>query len=199
MTMRNMVRAAGALALACSLNVEAFAVTWEIDASHSVVGFSVRHLMISNVKGIFKDVEGAIEFDGKDASKASVSATIQMTSVDTGVESRDKHLMNADFFDVEKFPTMTFKSTKVEPAGDNKAKITGDLTLHGVTKSVTLDAELNGVMASKKGDKAGFTATTSVLRGDFGLKYNKVLEAGGVAISDEVKITIEIEAVEKKK
>ncbi|MBI2945879.1 MAG: polyisoprenoid-binding protein [Candidatus Wallbacteria bacterium] len=191
-------RAAVALAVLFALPFAAQAATWEIDASHSSIEFSVRHLMISNVTGKFKDFAGTIDFDGKDASKATVEVTIQSASIDTGIEKRDEHLKNADFFDVAKHPTLTFKSTKVEPTGEKTAKITGDLTMHGVTKSVTLEAELLGTLNDPKlGSRAGFTGSTTVNRKDFGLTYNKVLEAGGVAVGEEVKVTLQIEATEK--
>ncbi len=176
------------------------AATWKIDSSHSAVTFSVRHLMISNVRGSFTDFEGSIDFDGKDATKASVEVSVNTSSVNTGNEKRDSHLKNADFFNTEKYPKMTFKSTKVESTGKKTALIHGNLTLHGETHPVTLDAELLGVVKDPRGNtRAGFTATTTVKRSDFKITYNSVLEAGGVVIGDDVKVTLEIEAIQQKK
>ncbi|MBI3890181.1 MAG: YceI family protein [Candidatus Wallbacteria bacterium] len=188
-----------ALAATLALATTATAATWEIDAAHSTVAFSVRHMMISNVTGKFKDFSGTIDYDGKDASKATVEVNIFANSIDTGVEKRDGHLKSGDFFDAEKFPTMTFKSTKVEPTGEKTAKITGDFTLHGVTKPVTIEAEMLGAISdSKMGNRAGFSGHTTINRKEFGLAWNKVIEAGGVAVGEEVKVTLELEVGEKK-
>ena len=181
--------------LAAALPLDSFAGAWQIDPAHSTIGFSIRHLMITNVKGVFHGLSGTIDYDGKDAAKASVQATILTSTVDTGIVARDTHLRGADFFDAEKFPEMTFRSTKVMATGEKTALIAGNLTLHGVTRPVTLDAELLGaVQDAQFGSKMGFTATAVLNRKDFGLSYNKVLEAGGLALGDEVKVSLEIEA-----
>ena len=166
---------------------------WEIDPAHSSSGFAVRHMMVSTVRGSFGKTTGTVTYDGKDASTLKVDATIDATTINTGVEKRDGHLKSPDFFDVEKFATITFKSTKAEKAADGKLKVTGDLTMHGVTKSVTLDVEVTPEVKTPMGPRVGATATTTINRKDFGLGWNKVIEAGGVAVGEEVKITIDVE------
>lgn len=174
--------------------------TWEIDAGHSTANFTVKHMMVTNVKGEFSNVTGTVVFDEKDLSKSSVNATIDASTIDTRNEKRDGHLKSPDFFDVAKFPTITFKSKKVEKAGDGKYKVTGDLTMHGVTKETVLDVE-----ASFKESKHPFTgaaitglsASTKVNRKDFGLNWNKALESGGVLVGDDVNVGIELELAKK--
>jgi polyisoprenoid-binding protein YceI len=177
----------------------AFASTWTIDADHSNVGFKVRHLMVSNVKGSFEKYTGTVEIDDKDITKSKVEVSIDVNSINTNVAKRDEHLRSADFFDVAKHPSMTFTSKKVARAGTDKLKVTGDLTLHGVTKEVVLDVE--GPTSEVKDPmgkiRKGATAVTKINRKDFGLTYNKVLETGGVAVGEEVTITLEIEMVKK--
>lgn len=173
--------------------------TWEFDKSHSTVGFKVKHMVIANVKGQFNSYDGSIEFDGKDFSTAAVQVTVDVASIDTQNEDRDKHLRSSDFFLADSFPKMTFKSKKVVPGTGNEFKIVGDLTLRGVTKEVTLDAEFNGTIDDPWGNtRAGFSATAKIDRQDFGLAFNKVLETGGLVVSDEVKIEIEVEAIKSK-
>jgi len=187
-----------AIAMLATLPVLAHADTWNIDPAHTNVEFSVRHMMISNVKGQFQKTSGTITTNGSDPASATIDATIDASSVDTRVERRDMHLKSPDFLDVAKYPTITFKSTKVEAAGPNKWKVTGDLTLHGVTKPVVLDVESSGPPVNVMGNtRAGASATTQIKRSDFGLSWNKALEAGGVMVGDEVAITIDIEAVKK--
>ncbi len=177
----------------------AFASTWNIDASHSEVQFKVRHLMISNVKGEFQKFSGVLNFDEKNPSKSTVEVTIDANSVDTGDKKRDDHLRNPDFLDTKKFPTLTFKSTKVTKKKGG-FKVQGNLTIHGVTKSVVLDVE--GPTKSVKdpwgNTKRGVSATTKISRKDFGLTYNAALETGGVVIGDEVKISIDAELAKAK-
>ncbi|GAB4290768.1 MAG: YceI family protein [Myxococcota bacterium] len=177
----------------------AAAADWEIDPMHSAVQFSVKHLMISNVKGIFKKFSGALSLDDKDVTKSSVVAEIEVESIDTGIEDRDKHLKSPDFFDVAKFPKMTFKSTKVEKAKGG-LKVTGDLTIRGVTKKVVLDVEgpTQEISDPWGNVKRGVVAKTKVNRKDFGLTWNKALETGGVVVGEEVAITIELELAKKK-
>jgi polyisoprenoid-binding protein YceI len=187
-----------AIAMLATLPVLAHADTWNIDPAHTNVEFSVRHMMISNVKGQFQKTSGTITTNGSDPASATIDATIDASSVDTRVERRDMHLKSPDFLDVAKYPTITFKSTKVEAAGPNKWKVTGDLTLHGVTKPVVLDVESSGAPVNVMGNtRAGASATTQIKRSDFGLSWNKALEAGGVMVGDEVAITIDLEAVKK--
>ncbi len=171
--------------------------TWALDPAHTAVEFSSKHLMISTVKGRFADVTGSIVLDQDDITKSTVEATIATASIDTRTEQRDQHLRSADFLDVENFPAMTFTSTRVARDGDG-FKVTGDLTIRGVTKEVTLDVTDEGRSPDPwGGQRAGFSATTKIDRRDFGLTYNMVLEAGGVMIGHDVKIAIEVEAVLK--
>jgi polyisoprenoid-binding protein YceI len=186
------------LVLLVMLPVLAHADTWQIDPAHTNVEFTVRHMMISNVKGQFQKTAGTITANGNDAASAKIDATIDASSVDTRVERRDMHLKSPDFLDVAKYPTITFKSTKVEADGPNKWKVTGDLTLHGVTKPVVLDVESSGAPVSMGGKThAGASATTKIKRSDFGLTWNKALEAGGVMVGDEVAISIDVEAIKQ--
>ncbi|MGD0674442.1 MAG: YceI family protein [Polyangiaceae bacterium] len=168
---------------------------WKIDTVHSTVGFTVRHLMVSKVHGLFTKWQGTLAFDEANVAASHVEVSIDVASVDTREPQRDAHLRSGDFFEAEKFPQMTFKSTKVQ--GTAAAfKVTGDLTLRGVTKSVVLDVEYAGRTAHPQmGERAGFSAHTSIMRKDFGVTYNQVLEAGGLALSEKVDITIEIEAI----
>lgn len=187
------------LVVAAAVSIPAFAATttWDIDPAHSSAGFSVRHMMVSNVHGTFNKVTGTVMLDDKDLKNSSVEATIDTTSINTGVEKRDAHLKSPDFFDAAKFPTLTFKSTKIAKAGANKYKVQGDLTMHGVTKPATLDvtatAPVKNVMG--KGWRRGVEATTKVKREDFGLTWNAPTEAGGVVVSKEVTVTIDAELV----
>ena len=169
--------------------------TWNIDSNHSSAQFAVKHLMISTVRGAFAKVSGTVQYDGKDVKSVVVEATIDPATVDTRVANRDEHLRSADFFDVAKFPTMTFKSKRVEPGAGGKFKLIGDLTMHGVTKEVALDVEGPGpVQKDQKGIlHSGAQATGTIKRSDWGLTWNRALEAGGVTVSDEVQITIDVE------
>lgn len=170
---------------------------WNFDLSHSSVNFHVRHLMVSKVHGRFSLWGGTLEIDNDDITKSRVDVSIDATSVDTKEEKRDAHLRSADFFDVEKFPELTFKSTAVEKIGNEELVITGDLTIHGVTRSVKLAVELGGVAKDPwGGTRTGFSAKTSFNRKDFGLGWNSVLEAGGVLVGEKVEITLEIEAIQ---
>ncbi len=169
--------------------------TWNVDASHSQVGFAVRHLVISNVRGEFKTYQGKISLDDADPARSSVEATIDVNSIDTKVADRDAHLKSADFFDVANHPNMTFKSTKVARAGKDRLKVTGDLTLRGVTKPVVLDVTTTPEVKGMGGEvRRGFAATTKISRKAYGLTWNKVVEAGP-AVGDEVTIALELEAV----
>ena len=170
---------------------------WQIDGVHSSAQFSVTHLMISTVKGEFGTLSGTIEFDGKDIGSVKADATIDATTINTHNEKRDGHLKSPDFFDVAKFPTITFKSKKVVPGAAGTFKLVGDLTMHGVTKEVTLDGTGPSKVIKGMGgeSRVAASATTKVNRQDFGVKWNHDLDGGGVVVSDEVAITIEIEAV----
>lgn len=171
---------------------------WNIDTTHAQANFAARHMMITTVRGSFNKITGTINFDPANPSAASVEAIIDTTSMSsTGNEQRDGHLKSPDFLDIEKFPTITFKSTKVEAnAGSSEAKITGDLTIKGVTKSVVLDAEFLGQGQSPFGTTvAGFNGKTKINREDFGLNWNMALEAGGWLVSKDVTIELDVEAV----
>jgi polyisoprenoid-binding protein YceI len=196
-----LIRAISAAALAGALSLTAAAATstWQIDPNHSAAQFAVRHLAISTVRGAFTKVNGTIQFDDKDISKSSVDVTIDAASVDTRVADRDKDLRSDHFFDVEKYPTLTFKSTKMEQSAPGKLKVTGDLTVHGVTKQVVLDVE--GPTAPMKdpwgNQRAAANATTKINRQDFGVKWNAKMDNGGWVVGDDVEITIDVEIVQK--
>jgi polyisoprenoid-binding protein YceI len=183
--------------IALALPIVVSAATWTIDPDHSNVGFKVRHLMVSNVKGSFDKHTGTVDINDKDITKSKVEVSIDTNSINTNVQKRDEHLRSPDFLDVAKFPTMTFVSKKVVKSGKDKLKVTGDLTLHGVTKEVILDVE---AISKESKDpwgnlRRGTTASTKINRKDFGLVWNKALETGGVAVGEEVTITLEIEMI----
>ncbi len=170
-------------------------VSWKIDPVHSSVTFKIRHL-VSRVQGEFKDLNGTIAFDPADASAGSVAVTIAAASIDTKNDYRDKDLRSGNFFDVETYPEITFKSTGAETTPDGKLQVTGDLTMHGVTRPVVLDAEFLGSGPHPRGGRvAGFAATTTLNRKDFGITWNKVLDAGGTLLGDDVQVEINLEAV----
>ena len=172
------------------------AAKFNIDTAHSSVGFKIRHL-VSQTRGGFNEFSGTIDFDDKKPEASMVEAVIQTASIDTANAKRDSHLRDADFFDAAKFPTITFKSTKVSAAGKGKYKMEGLLTMHGVEKPVTLDVVFGGSMKNKKGKLiAGFTAEGKINRKEFAIVYNQVLDAGSLAFGEEVWITLEIEAAE---
>lgn len=185
--------------IALSLPPVASASTWTIDPDHSNVGFKVKHLMVSNVKGNFDKHSGTVDLNDKDITKSKVEVSIDTASINTNVAKRDEHLRSADFFDVAKYPAMTFVSKKVAKAGKGKLKVTGDLTLHGVTRQVVLDVEpLSRESKDPWGNiRRGTIATTKIDRKDFGLTWNKGLETGGVLVGEEVIITLEIEMIRK--
>jgi polyisoprenoid-binding protein YceI len=176
----------------------ALAGTWDIDPAHSTVEFSVRHMMVTTVKGQFQKVKGTVELDEKDPNKSTVEVSIETASIDTREAKRDAHLKSPDFFDAAKFPALTFKSTKIEKAGKGKFKLTGDLSMHGITKSVVLAVE--GPSASIKDPYGrtvrGVMATGKLDRKDWGMTWNKALDSGGFVVSDEVKLDINAELAE---
>jgi polyisoprenoid-binding protein YceI len=171
--------------------------TWNLDPTHSHAEFKVRHLMISNVKGSFLKIAGTLTLDESDLTQSSVEATIEVASIDTRDAQRDGHLKSADFFDVEKYPTMSFKSTKVTVTGAGEGTVEGDLTIRDVTQPVVFQVE--GPTPQTKDPwgnlRIGASATTKISRKEFGLTWNAALEAGGVMIGDEVTITLEVEFV----
>ncbi len=167
---------------------------WTIDPDHSDVEFSVKHMRIATVKGRFSDVTGQITIDYENIENSRVEVEIGAASIDTRNEKRDAHLRSADFFDVESFPTLKFRSSRIEQSGGNLV-ITGDLTMHGVTRQITLDAEFNGQAGNPTGHQIiSYTAKTELNRKDFGLNWNATLETGGVLVGDDIRINIEIEA-----
>ncbi len=169
--------------------------TWQIDPAHTGVEFAVRHMMISTVKGRFGDVSGTIVLDEDDIAGSSVEVEIGVASIDTRQEQRDDHLRSADFFDVENHPKITFRSRRVEPQGDGKFRVIGDLTIRGVTKEVVLEATDEGRGKDPWGnEKSAFSAQTVIDRRDFGLTWNAALETGGVLVGNEVKISLEVQA-----
>ncbi len=170
--------------------------TWKIDAGHSTVEFVAKHMMITSVRGRFPDVEGTIRFDEENIANSSVEASIKVATVTSGSEQRDNHLRTGDFFLAEEYPTITFKSTRIEPKGDEHYNVIGDLTIRGITREVALNTTFEGRNVSPWGAEAiGFSATTTVNRKDFGLNWNVALETGGVLVGDKIKIELNIEAV----
>ena len=171
--------------------------TWELDTAHTGVQFKVRHLMVSYVRGDFEKISGNIVYDEQDISKSSADITIEAASINTRVAKRDDHLRSPDFLDVAKHPTITFKSRKVVKAGDGKLKMTGDLTIRGVTREVVLTVEgpTPAIKDPQGKTRVGGSASTTIDRKDFGLTWNKAIETGGVVVGDEVEITIDLELV----
>jgi polyisoprenoid-binding protein YceI len=170
--------------------------TWNIDASHSGVHFSVRHMVVSKVRGAFDRFQGVFAFDPQNPAASKVSVRIETASIDTREEKRDAHLRSADFFDVEKYPELTFVSANVEKRGGEAYRVTGDLTIHGVTRPVVLEVDYLGVGKDPWGnERIGFQAHTSLRRKDFGLNWNQMLEAGGVLVGDEIEISLDVEGV----
>lgn len=179
-------------------SMPASAAVFSLDPAHTTVSFSIEHLVISNVKGLFATFEG--EFEVVDNNKlTNVNAVIKTASIDTKIKKRDDHLRSADFFDVEKYPTMTFKTTSVKHNGGNKFTLSGDLTIHGITKTVSFDGGIRGPIKDPWGNtRTGITVTGTIKRKDFGLKWNKVLEGGGLVVGDMVTINVEGEGILKK-
>ncbi|MBM3772780.1 MAG: YceI family protein [Acidimicrobiia bacterium] len=169
---------------------------WQIDSSHSGIQFTVRHLVIAKVRGQFSRWTGSLETPGRDCYRASLNVAIDASSIDTGVADRDAHLRSADFFDVERYPEITFTSTAVTQAAADRLRVTGALTIKGVTRDVALEVEVLGQAKDPWGnERAAFSATTAIDRREFGLTWNQVLETGGVMVGERVRIAIEIEAV----
>lgn len=180
-------------ALLAPLNV--FAATYTLDPAHTTIGFKVKHLMIANVKGSFEKFKGMVVIDEKDITRSKVNVSIEIASINTNIAKRDEHLRSGDFFDAGKYPAMTFDSTKVERAGADTLKVTGNLTIKGVTKQVVLTVEgPSGEIKSPQGVvKRGASAVATINRQDFGVSWNKKLDAGGVVVADDVHIIIDAE------
>ena len=171
--------------------------TWNIDPVHSVAEFKVKHMMISNVKGQFTRIQGVLKLDETNVTNSSVEASIEAASINTREEQRDAHLKSADFFDVEKFPALSFKSTRVTRVADGELAVAGDLTIHGVTRNMVFNVE--GPTAAAKDPwgnlRRGLSATAKINRKDFGLTWNSALEAGGLLVGDEITITLDLQFV----
>lgn len=171
---------------------------WTIDTAHSVAAFSVKHMTVANVRGQFNNITGAVEFDQADPARSSVTAEIEVASITTGIRKRDDHLLSADFFDAAKYPKITFKSTGVETAGGNSARISGDLTIHGITRSVIMEAEYFGPVKSPKAlggeTTIGFSASLTIDRRDFDVKWNVPLTGDALMVGNEIRIDLDIEA-----
>jgi polyisoprenoid-binding protein YceI len=188
-------RALVALAfLAVPSGAQQQAADWTIDSAHSRAQFGVRHMMVSTVRGQLGKITGTVKFDGNDVRTVLADVTIDVTGIDTQEPKRDDHLRSADFFDVAKFPTMTFKSRRVEPGAAGHFKLVGDLIMHGVTKEVALDVE-GPSPEIRQGNvrRIGAVATTTINRRDFGLNWSRVIETGGVVVADMVSVTIDLE------
>ena len=183
--------------MATATSTETATTTWNIDAVHSTAQFKVKHMMISNVKGEFTHISGKLELDSANITNSRVEATIDATTINTREKDRDTHLKSADFLDVEKFPTLTFKSTRVSKKGDGELAVEGDLTIHGVTRKAVFDVEgPTPPMKDPWGNtRIGLAASTRIKRGDFGLHWNSALETGGIMVGEEVAITLDAEFI----
>lgn len=169
--------------------------SWTIDTVHSQIGFSVRHMMVSTVRGLFRKYGGTVKIDPKDFARSTFEGEVEVGSIDTGNPDRDNHLRTGDFFDAPNHPRILFKSTRIEAKGGDEYRVTGDLTIRGVTRPVTLDVEFHGTQKNHYGTTvAGVTARGTINRKDFGVSWNAVLEAGGFAVSDKVTLELELEA-----
>ena len=178
-------------------NLSAATGTWVIDPTHTSLGFSARHAMVAKVRGTFGEFAGSFTIDGDNLAASTAEVTIQVASIDTKTADRDAHLTSPDFLDAETFPTITFVSTAVAPKGDDVV-ITGDLTIHGVTKSVEIEYEFVGISQDPWGQtKIGFEGSTKISRKDFGLTWNAALETGGVLVGDEIKLNLDVEATKQ--
>ena len=172
---------------------------WDFDLGHSNIQFSINHMVISEVTGNFTSFEGTVLSDKADFSDAKINFTIKVNSIDTDNEKRDQHLTGTDFFDVEKYPEITFKGKSLKKVSGNKYKLTGDFTMHGVTKTIELEVKYGGTIKDPWGNtKAGFKITGTIKRYDFGLKYNSTLEAGGLMLGEEVELVCNIELTKQK-
>ncbi|MEX2281510.1 MAG: YceI family protein [Gemmatimonadota bacterium] len=169
---------------------------WQVDAAHSEVGFAVRHLMVANVKGRFQNLTADLQLEESDPTHSRIRVDIDAASIDTRSEQRDQHLRSADFFDAENHPRISFQSDRIERVSDDRYRVTGDLTIRGVTRQVSLDTEVSGPEKDPwGGERLGVSATTKIDRRDFGLTWNQALETGGLAVSHDVKINIELELI----
>ncbi|MDI9830994.1 YceI family protein [Streptomyces sp. KAU_LT] len=183
-------------AVAVAPELAALTGDYTIDPAHSTLGFVARHAMVTNVKGKFLDFTGSLHLDGTDPAASTASLDITMDSIDTGSADRDGHLKSADFFKTDEFPTMTFRSTKAEALGGDDYRITGDLTILGTTRPITIDLEFNGAAKDPFGnERVGFEGKAELLRSEWGLTWNAALETGGVLVSDKIKLNFDISAI----
>ncbi|WP_432055587.1 YceI family protein [Streptomyces sp. bgisy022] len=190
--------AATATATATAVGPDLTALTgdYTIDPSHTTIGFVARHAMVTNVKGSFKEFTGTLHLDGSDPSKSTASIDVVMDSIDTGSADRDGHLKSADFFKTDEFPKMTFRSTAIEAAGDGEYRVTGDLTILGTTRPLTIDVEYNGAATDPFGNqRVGFEGKAEISRSDWGLTWNAALETGGFLVSDKIKLNFDVSAI----
>ncbi|NEC11313.1 YceI family protein [Streptomyces sp. SID8014] len=188
--------AASAATSAVNPDLAALTGTYTIDPAHTTIGFVARHAMVTNVKGGFADFTGTLELDGADPANSSARIDVTMDSIDTGNADRDGHLKSADFFKTDEFPQMTFRSTKAEALGGDDYRITGDLTILGTTRPLSIDLEFNGAAKDPFGnERVGFEGTASILRSEWGLTWNAALETGGVLVSDKIKLAFDISAI----
>ncbi|MFE5189633.1 YceI family protein [Streptomyces sp. NPDC056628] len=187
---------APAAAVAVAPELAALTGDYTIDPAHSTLGFVARHAMVTNVKGKFLEFSGSLHLDGTNPAASTASLDIQMDSIDTGSADRDGHLKSADFFKTDEFPTMTFRSTKAQALGGEDYRITGDLTILGTTRSITIDLEFNGAATDPFGnERVGFEGKAEILRSEWGLTWNAALETGGVLVSDKIKLNFDISAI----
>jgi polyisoprenoid-binding protein YceI len=191
---------AATIAATLAVSSPAAITTWQIDPAHTAAGFSVKHMMIASVRGQFKGVTGTVNWDDQDISNSVVDVTIDANTVDTGEPKRDADLKSANFFDVAHYPTITFKSTKIERISAAKMKVAGNLTIHGITKPVVLDVEgPSGAVKDPWGNtRVALNATTTVNRMDYGVKWNAKMDGGGIVVGDDVNINIDLEMIKKQ-
>ncbi|GAA3499452.1 YceI family protein [Streptomyces prasinosporus] len=183
---------------AVSPDLAALTGEYTIDPAHTTIGFVARHAMVTNVKGSFHDFTGTLHLDGADPSKSAATVDVVMDSIDTGNADRDGHLKSADFFKTDEFPAMTFRSTKAEALGGDDYRISGDLTILGTTRPLTIDLEFNGAAKDPFGnERVGFEGRAEILRSDWGLTWNAALETGGFLVSDKIKLTFDISAIKQ--
>ncbi|MBW5484354.1 YceI family protein [Streptomyces bambusae] len=188
--------ASGVATLAVDPALAALTGDYAIDPAHSSIGFTVRHAMVTNVRGSFAQHEGTLHLDGSDPSRSTASIDVQIGSVGTGIADRDTHLLSSDFFDAERFPLMTFRSTGASALGGDKYRISGNLTIKDVTRPLSIDLEFTGSATDVYGnERVGFEGGAEILRSEWGLTWNAALEAGGVMVSDKVKLTFDISAI----
>lgn len=193
------IKLISAVLLITALSVSAQKTKWSFDKTHSKVQFDISHMVISEVSGRFQKYEGTVLADKDDFSDAKIDFSIDVKSIDTDDEKRDQHLRSPDFFDAAKYPKITFKSKSMKKVGENKYKLTGDFTLHGVKKTIELDVVYGGTVKDPYGNiKAGFKVTGVINRTDFGLKYNSIIDSGGLMIGEEVTITCKFELIKQK-